>query len=280
MQNYTKPYPWIDPVLIKIGFVEVRWYSLAYIIGFFCAYRIVKYLDSRYNNPQALNPKTLESLFNFSIISVILGGRIGYVVFYNLSYYLQNPISMLKVWEGGMSFHGAVIGLVICFTIFAKRNNISFLKLTDLLCASVGPGIMLGRIANFINGELWGRPCGSDGCFLGFIFPASGSLDIRYASQLYESFFEGFCIFVILFALIKMTKIFQIKGAVSSLFFILYGVFRFFIEFIREPDEQVGLLFNTISMGQGLCLLMISIGIFVFCFSIIKYFSIKATQNN
>lgn len=254
-----KYYPWIDPVLFKLAFFELRWYSIAYILGFICAYIIALKYDRTKNNPPLLSGQKLDSLFNISIISVIVGGRLGYVLFYNLPYYAANPALILQVWQGGMSFHGAVLGLSLAFYIFARQNKLSFLALTDLLCISVGPGIMFGRIANFINGELWGAVC-QQKCIVGAVFPLSGTLQIRYATQLYESFFEGLLIFVVLVILSKKTKIFHIRGLISSLFFILYGVFRFFIEYIREPDEQLGRFFNILSMGQILCLVMISVG--------------------
>ena len=205
--------------------------------------------------PVAPSKKKISILGLF--LGIIIGGRLGYVFFYNLEFYFYNPFEILKIWNGGMSFHGAMVGIIISIGWFSSKNNKSFFDLTDIICLVSPIGIFFGRIANFINGELYGKV--TDHTF-GIIFPRGGELP-RHPSQLYEAFFEGLILFIILNCLFFFTNLKSKSGIISSLFLILYGIFRFSIETLREPDAHIGLLWNLLSMGQLLCVPMIASGI-------------------
>lgn len=254
-----KLYPWIDPVIFHIGFFELRWYSLAYMVGFLSCFFTIKYFNNREGQGVIASYDILERAITYGVVGVILGGRLGYVLFYNASYYLENPSYIVRIWEGGMSFHGAFIGVIVAFWIYTTKYGISKLRFSDLCAIGTPIGIFFGRIANFINGELYGRKTDS---WLGVIFPMSGDGHARHPSQLYESFFEGFVLFAILFACARFTKFLEFRGRVFGTFLFGYGFFRFGIEYFREPDQQIGFLFDAITMGQVLCLPMIFIGAF------------------
>jgi phosphatidylglycerol:prolipoprotein diacylglycerol transferase len=245
----------IDPVIFYIsGYPILRWYSLAYILGFISSYVIFK----KYND--FTTKEQMESLFNYGFIGVILGGRLGYVLFYNLQYYINNPLEILAVWHGGMSFHGGLIGVILSLYIFSRKNKIPAGKIADIAPMCATPGLFFGRIANFINGELWGKET-----FLpiGFIFPDSNSLIPRHPTQIYEAITEGLLLFVITFYLFQRKKRKNIpnNGSIAFVFIIFYGIFRFFIEFLREPDSHIGYIaFNVFTMGHLLCIFMIFIG--------------------
>ena len=248
----------IDPVAFKIGFLEIRWYSLAYIFGIMFSYWYVRRIDKY----KIFSKEHYEAIISWWVISIILGGRIGYILFYNLDFYISFPIEMFKLWEGGMSFHGAAIAALCAMYIFCKKNKVPFLSAIDLCVCAVPVGIFLGRIANFINGELYGRVTDKK---IGVIFPASGDSFCRHPSQLYEAFFEGLLLFIIMNLLLFFTRIRLSEGMLTSVFAVLYGVMRFFIEFVREPDVQVGyILFDKITMGQLLSVFMVIAGIFIF----------------
>lgn len=243
--------PQIDPVIVKIGPLAVRWYGLMYLVGFVAAYFIIRALSKQRGHQ--LDNDTLSDLLFYCVIGVILGGRLGYVVFYNFSHYLNHPIQIFAVWEGGMSFHGGLTGVVVAVLIFCRRRKISPRTLGDQLVIAATVGLGLGRIGNFINGELWGRVTDVP---WGVIFPAAGSLP-RHPSQLYEAVYEGPILMVLLLLLFYR----KVKdGIVFFSFFILYGAGRFVIEFFRQPDEQLGFLWGGATMGQLLCLAMIAIG--------------------
>tara|TARA_B110000971_G_C19948740_1_gene472289 strand:- start:467 stop:1258 length:792 start_codon:yes stop_codon:yes gene_type:complete len=250
----------LDPVLINFGSFEIRWYSLAYIFGILIGWWIAKKIIcfKIKNKVVFFDLKLFDDLVSYIIISIILGGRIGYIIFYNASYYLNHPFDIFKIWEGGMSFHGAFIGIIIGTYIFSKKIKINTFFFLDII-ASVAPlGIFFGRIANFINGELYGKP---STFFWSVTFPKI-DLVARHPSQLYEALLEGLVLFFILITAIfkKDIKI----GTCSSLFMILYGVFRILAEQFREPDGQIGYFFNLFSMGSILSFTMILAGIFVF----------------
>jgi phosphatidylglycerol:prolipoprotein diacylglycerol transferase len=250
----------LDPVLINFSFFEIRWYSLAYILGILIGWWVAKkiILSKIKSNIVFFDIKLFDDLISYIIISIILGGRIGYIIFYNLSYYLDNPISIFKIWEGGMSFHGALAGIIISTYFFSKRKKINTFFFLDII-ASVAPiGIFFGRVANFINGELYGKP--SD-LLWSVIFPKIDMLP-RHPSQLYEAALEGVVLFAILIIVIlkKNIKI----GMCSSLFMVLYGFFRIIAEQFREPDVQIGYLFNLFSMGSILSFAMMLIGLLIF----------------
>jgi len=246
-----------DPVLFSIGFIEVRWYSLAYIFGILIGWWLgKKILNFRIKtHGVSLDLKSFDDLIPYIIISIIVGGRLGYVVFYNLNYYLNNPIDILKIWEGGMSFHGALVGVVVGTYIFTKSIKTETFLFLDVIVCVAPIGIFFGRIANFINGELFGKPADVS---WSVIFPAVDNVP-RHPSQIYEAFLEGVLIFLVLIFLVYNKKI--KTGYCSSIFLILYGLLRILGEQFREPDIQVGYLFNLFSLGSFLSFIMMLAGI-------------------
>ena len=248
----------LDPVLIDFGFLVIRWYSLAYIFGILIGWWLGKRIILKKFQNLSFNIKEFDNLITYIIISMLLGGRIGYILFYNFEYYLSNPLDILKIWEGGMSFHGALIGIILGTYWFSIKKNIPTFFLLDIIAFVAPIGIFFGRIANFINGELVGK---TTDVFWGVIFPKIDN-NIRHPSQLYEAFFEGVVLFIIM-NLILFKNNYK-TGTCSYIFLIFYGIFRTFSEFFREPDLQVGYLFNQISMGMMLSFLMILSGIIIF----------------
>ena len=249
-------FPNISPIAISIFGFNVRWYALAYIFGFIFAFYYIKYLlRSQTNNK--ISYTELDDLFTNGILGVILGGRIGYTLFYNFNYYISHPINIFKIWEGGMSFHGGFIGCIISIYIWCKKNKKSFLQLTDSIAMAAPIGLFLGRIANFINGELYGRITSSK---FGIIFPYTDGIP-RHPSQLYEAVTEGLLLFIILFFIHKIKAVKNRYGITSFAFVGLYGIARISIENFREPDAQIGFLKFGITMGQLLTIPMILISI-------------------
>ena len=247
-------YPEIDPILLHLGPLKVRWYGLMYVIGFIASYLLVKKQIKDFEFEE-LQPH-FENLNITLIFAIILGGRLGYVAFYNLPYYLEHPLEIPATWSGGMSFHGAAIGLLIAGLIFCRFKKLDFWATADIYVVTIPIGLGLGRIGNFINGELFGRATELP---WGMIFPGGGNI-VRHPSQLYEALLEGLLLFIILWTLRK--KPWQPSprwphGSLVALFLIGYGFFRIFIEFFREPDPQIGLFFGLISMGQLLSSIMI-----------------------
>ena len=234
----------LDPVLIDLGFMVIRWYSLAYIFGILIGWWLGKrVILKRFQNLNFdFHIKEFDDLITYIIIAMLLGGRIGYVVFYNFGYYLLNPFDILKIWEGGMSFHGALLGIILGTHWFSIKKNIPTFFLLDIVAFVAPIGIFFGRVANFINGELVGK---TTDVFWGVIFPNIDN-SIRHPSQLYEAFFEGIVLFIIMN--LTLFKNNYKSGTCSFIFLIFYGIFRIFSEFFREPDSQVGYLFNQISM--------------------------------
>ncbi len=243
-------FPQIDPVIIELGPVALRWYGLMYLIGFAAAY----WLASRRLPRTPWNKDELSDLLFYSFLGVIVGGRFGYVMFYSFSSFLENPLYLFKIWEGGMSFHGGCIGVIVAAFIYARLKKWSFLAVGDFIAPLVPIGLGAGRIGNFINGELWGRTTDVPWAF---VFPGAGP-DPRHASQLYEFFLEGAVLFVILW-------LYSVKprpvGSVGGLFLLGYGAFRFIVEFYREPDAHLGLYDIGLSQGQVLCIPMILAGL-------------------
>ena len=250
--------PSIDPVILSMGIFDIRWYSLAYIAGFIIGSIIIKYLNKKLLN--ILSNKQIDSFFIWSILGVIIGGRVGYVLFYQTSYLFINPIYILKIWTGGMSFHGGLIGIIISMYLFCKKNNIQFFYLADLVSIVAPIGLFFGRIANFINNELYGKITNFP---FAMIYPEI-DLQPRHPSQLYEAFLEGIILFIILLTYFNKTKSDPTIGKISGLFLILYATFRILIEFLREPDSHIGLIFNIASMGQILSIPLIIIGVIFF----------------
>ena len=250
----------LNPILINFGFFEIRWYSLAYIFGILIGWWIAKKIIAFKikNKAISFDIKLFDDLISYVIISIILGGRVGYIIFYNFSYYFNNPLDIFKIWEGGMSFHGALIGIILGTYLFSKKIKFNTFFFLDVI-ASVAPiGIFFGRIANFINSELYGKP---SNFFWSVIFPEVDRI-ARHPSQLYEALLEGVILFIILINIIYRKNL--KTGLCSSLFMILYGFFRIIAEQFREPDIQIGYFFNLFSMGSVLSFLMILIGMFIF----------------
>ncbi len=250
----------LDPVLFDLGFFAIRWYSLAYIFGILLGWWYGKKIIAKrfIKNGYNFQLDKFDDLITFLIFSLIIGGRIGYVFFYNFQYYIDNPIDIVKIWEGGMSFHGALIGIVVGVYLFSLKQKIEILFLLDIIACVAPIGIFFGRIANFINGELVGKISEVPWAV---IFPAYGPM-ARHPSQLYEAFLEGLVLFLILNYFINKRN--YELGTCSYLFLILYGVFRIFVEIFREPDVQIGYILNFLSMGSLLSLMMVCSGIFIF----------------
>ena len=249
-------FPNIDPVALAIGPLVIRWYSLAYIAGFLGGWGVMQTLIKR-SKIEKPTTTEIEDFIFWVVLGVILGGRIGYVLFYNFSYFLNHPLDILKTWEGGMSFHGGLIGVAVAVISFAIKRKIPILRLGDLAACGATVGLFFGRLANFVNGELYGRV--TDHPF-GMIFPGGGDLP-RHPSQLYEALSEGLLLFIILNGLAWFKPEIQKKhGFLFGLLLMGYGICRFLIEFVREPDVQIGLYFNLISQGQLLCVPMVMIG--------------------
>jgi phosphatidylglycerol:prolipoprotein diacylglycerol transferase len=245
-------FPQIDPVIFSFGPLAVRWYGLMYLLGFCGGFFMLAHLVRL--RGFALTKETLSDLLFYAVIGVIAGGRIGYCLFYNTAYYLRHPLEVFSVWEGGMSFHGGLIGVVVGLSLFSIRKQIPPLVIGDLVAAAAPIGLCLGRIGNFINGELWGRTTDHP---WGMIFPGGGPLP-RHPSQLYEAALEGVLLFVLIY-LLHRTK--PRLGVPLFAFMLLYGCFRFLVEFVRQPDVQLGFLWGGATMGQLLSLPMVAAGI-------------------
>ena len=244
-------FPHIDPVFLRIGPLQFRWYGLMYILGFIATYFILRTESSRKRLP--LSKDDIADLVFYGAMGVVLGGRLGYILFYNLDFYLANPLRVFAVWEGGMSFHGGFLGVILAFVLFSRRKKVPFWALIDMAaqCAPVGLG--LGRLGNFINGELYGRPTDVP---WGMVFPGGGDVP-RHPSQLYEAFLEG----LVLFLIVRFVGRRSPQTGVAAWTFVAgYGLFRFIVEFFRQPDAQLGLYFGLFSMGQFLSFPMFLLG--------------------
>ncbi len=241
----------IDPTALNLGFLEIKWYSLAYLFGILIGWWYIRWINKKYNN-NLVSEKSLDSLPLWMIISIIIGGRLGYVLFYNLNYYLDNISEILAVWQGGMSFHGGLIGVIAGLFIFSKVHKVPYLNITDLVGAAAAIGLFLGRIANFINDELRGMPAPDT---LPWSIHYRYEAFVRHPSQIYEALSEGLLLFTILFIIITSFKGLQRRGLVSALFLMLYALFRAFCEHFRAPDYQVGFLYGSwFTMGMALCI--------------------------
>jgi phosphatidylglycerol---prolipoprotein diacylglyceryl transferase len=245
-------YPQINPVFFKLGPLQLRWYGLMYIIGFLCAYFIAINLSKR--KDYDMTRHDVEDLLSYSIVGLIVGARLGYCLFYNFSFYIHHPLKWFAVWEGGMSFHGGLIGLLLAGLLYMHRYRKSYLMLGDLGALSATPGLFFGRMGNFINAELYGRVTDVPWAM---VFPGGGPFP-RHPSQLYEAFFEGLLLFTILFSLSRKVNT---RGVLISCFLILYGLMRIFLEQFREPDSQLGYFFGLFTMGQILSSLMVLSGL-------------------
>ena len=254
-------FPVFDPVAIAIGPFAIRWYALAYICGILVGWLYARAVIRRPALWGGQSPVTLVQMDDFILwvtLGIILGGRTGYVLFYNLDFFIRHPMEILELWKGGMSFHGGFMGCVAAVILFCWKRNISILSLGDITCA-VGPiGLFLGRVANFINGELWGRPA-DPGLPWAMVFPNGGPLP-RHPSQLYEAGLEGIALFVILALMIRAGAL-KRPGLILGSFIALYGLARITGEFFREPDPQLGFLWGGLTMGMLLSVPMVLAGI-------------------
>jgi phosphatidylglycerol:prolipoprotein diacylglycerol transferase len=253
------PFPTFDRVVVEIGPFAIRWYALAYIAGIGVGWAYAKaILRSRqlWGGPAPMSGADFDDFVLWVTLGIIVGGRAGYVLFYNLRYFATHPIEIVELWKGGMSFHGGFLGCVIAVVLFARHRRISILSLGDITCA-VGPiGLFLGRVANFINGELWGRPADVPWAI---VFPDGGPLP-RHPSQLYEAALEGLVLFSVLAVLIR-TGALKRPGLIIGVFALGYGIVRSIAEFFREPDPQLGFLWGGLTMGMLLSLPMILAGL-------------------
>lgn len=244
-------YPHFDPVAIHLGPLSIRWYGLMYLLAFTFVLVLGRYRIK--HQPGPLSLRDLDDLLFFGILGTILGGRLGYILFYQLNYYVAHPMMVFEVWNGGMSFHGGLIGVIIAMALFARSRKLAFFAVADFVAPLVPLGLAAGRFGNFINGELWGRPTDLP---WGMLFP--GVPLPRHPSQLYELALEGIVLFILVWTFSMRPRP---RGATAGLFLIGYGCARFAVEFTREPDSFLGLLAFGLSMGQWLSLPMIFLGI-------------------
>ena len=251
-----------DPVAIQVFSMEIRWYSLSYIFGILLGWLYCKKILIKDKNISQL----FDDLISYIIIGIILGGRLGYVLFYNLKYYLDNPIEIVMIWNGGLSFHGGLLGVIVFTIFYAKKKSVNKFIFLDLISASAPIGIFLGRVSNFINSELYGK---QTDVLWSVIFSRIDNV-ARHPSQIYEALLEGVILFIILFLLIKKNYLLK-PGLISAFFLIFYSIFRFFVEFFRVPDEQLGFLYLNLTMGQIISLIFIIFGFYLF--------SIKKNEN-
>jgi phosphatidylglycerol:prolipoprotein diacylglycerol transferase len=259
MPLYVIAFPAFDPVLFRLGPIAVRWYALAYIVGILLGWLYARILikhEALWGGSPAMTTADYDDFIFWVTLGIILGGRLGFVLFYNPGYFAAHPLDALELWKGGMSFHGGFLGCVLAVLLFARHRGLSILSLGDLTCAAGTIGIFLGRIANFINGELWGRPSNVSWAM---VFPNGGPLP-RHPSQLYEAVLEGFFLFVVLTALIWRGAL-RRPGLILGVFALGYGLARSICELFREPDVQIGFLWGGLTMGMLLSLPLMIAGL-------------------
>lgn len=258
-------YPTIDPVLVNLGPLPIRWYALAYIAGLVLGWIYARALVQdapAWGKTSRPDVATIDDLLVYVAAGVILGGRLGYVVFYNPVFYLAHPLEVLEVWKGGMAFHGGFAGATLGIFLLSRVKRVAFLSLADICAAVVPLGIFLGRVANFIKPELWGRP--SDVAWA-MVFPGAGPLP-RHPSQLYEAALEGAALFAVLHVAVKLGVLSR-PGLAAGIFCVGYGIARITCEFFREPDPQLGFLFGGATMGMLLSLPLIGLGVFLIAYA-------------
>ena len=251
------PFPTIDPVALAIGPFDIRWYAIAYIVGLILGWRYV--LRFARQPGAAMTAKEVDDFIVWATIGVVVGGRLGYVLFYRPGFYLANPEHILYVWQGGMSFHGGLLGVAAAIVLFSRKRGLKLLEVSDVIAAAAPIGLFFGRIANFINAELFGRP--SDAPWA-VIFPTGGSA-ARHPSQLYEAALEGLVLFAVIVFLVYATRARWRPGLITGVFFGGYGIARIVVEFFREPDAHLGFLFGGVTMGQILSLPVLAVGAYL-----------------
>jgi phosphatidylglycerol:prolipoprotein diacylglycerol transferase len=251
-------HPQFDPVAIQLGPVAIHWYGITYLVAFglFLWLAALRVKQSPYAG-SGWTRRDVEDLLFYGVLGVVIGGRLGYVLFYKPGYYLDHPLEIFAVWKGGMSFHGGLLGVLAAMLFYARMRGRQFLEVTDLIAPCVPIGLASGRAGNFINGELWGRAADASLPWA-MVFPQSGSSVPRHPSQLYQLALEGLLLFVLLWLYARKPRA---TGQVSGAFLVGYGIFRFIAEYFREPDAFLGLLALNMSMGQWLCLPMIVAGV-------------------
>ncbi len=252
-------HPGFDPIALQLGPLAIRWYGLMYLLAFLAFYLLGRWRirHTHYGSRTGLTPADVEDLLFFGVVGVVLGGRLGYVLFYKPGYYLQHPLEALAVWQGGMSFHGGLVGVLVACALFAHRHRMRWLVLMDFVAPLVPLGLAAGRLGNFINGELWGR---ASTVPWAIVFPQSGTGVARHPSQLYQFAGEGLLLFIVLWLYSSRPRA---VGRVSGLFLVGYGVLRFLAEFAREPDAFLGFLAAGLTMGQLLCIPMVVYGAYL-----------------
>lgn len=247
-------YPSFDPIAVSIGPFAIRWYALAYIAGILLAWRYCRRLAAR--PPEQISAQALDDFLFWATIGIIIGGRLGYVLFYRPGYYLENPLDIVFIWRGGMSYHGGMLGVMAAVLLYARSQKIPFTVLADIVAAAAPIGLFLGRIANFVNGELFGRPTDVPWAMA---FPNGGPV-VRHPSQLYEAGLEGLVLFIVLYALVRLGAL-RTGGVLTGAFLAGYAVARIIAEMFREPDVGIGFLAGGMTMGQILSMPMLLVGI-------------------
>ena len=240
-------YPDIDPVALRLGPVVIRWYALSYIAGLTGGWRYLRWLAAK--SQSKFTALQIDDFLVWATVGTVLGGRLGYILFYKPSFYLADPIQILQLWHGGMSFHGGALGVITALILYCRRYKIDILEFGDLLCCVVPLGLFFGRVANFINGELWGRVA-DDTVPWAMVFPSDPSQLPRHPSQLYEAGLEGLALLAILHLLWRNEAVRQRRGTLAGVFLLGYGVARAIVEFFRQPDDFLGFLWGGATMGQ------------------------------
>lgn len=253
----TLPFPAIDPVLFEYGPIVIRWYALAYIFGLLLGWRYIRFLVNR--QPEIASTSDVDDFLTWATVGVILGGRIGYTVFYRPDYFVENPTAILRIWEGGMSFHGGLLGVVVAAILFTWKRKIPLLPFSDVVACAAPIGLFFGRIANFINGELIGRVTDVPWAI---VFPNGGDSP-RHPSQIYEAALEGLLLFFVLNFILHQNVIRQRPGVLTGIFLLGYMLARSFVELFREPDAHIGFLYSGTTMGQWLSIPMGLLGLFL-----------------
>ncbi|MBM3467836.1 MAG: prolipoprotein diacylglyceryl transferase [Alphaproteobacteria bacterium] len=253
----TIPFPQIDPVMVHLGPISIHWYGIAYVVGLLLGWHYGLWLARRYNVP--ITKKQIDDFIIWALGGIIIGGRLGHILFFEFNKYLQHPLDILMTWKGGMSFHGGLLGVVVVTLLYCYKNNIPTFRFADLIAASVPIGLCLGRVANFINGELYGRVTDVS---WGVIFPYAGPLP-RHPSQLYEAFLEGIVLFILLNFCWRIPSLRETPGRIAGIFFVGYGLVRTLVEFVREPDTFYKIVDLSLTTGQVLSLPMILFGLYL-----------------
>lgn len=252
------PFPAIDPIAIEIGPIAIRWYALAYIAGIVGGWRYAAYLNS--DRLRAMGREQLDDFVVWVTVGIILGGRLGYVLFYKPLYYLSEPLEALMLWRGGMSFHGGMLGVILAIVLFARRNDLPLFRIGDMVACVVPIGLFFGRVANFINGELFGRE--APGVAWAMVFPHGGPV-ARHPSQIYQAGLEGLALFALMFVLARDPRVCDRPGMLAGVFVAGYGLARCVGELFREPDAHLGYLAGPLTMGMLLSLPMIAAGLWL-----------------